>query len=121
MSYDVEFIDEETEEVVQADKPHYIHGGTYAVGGTLALHLNITYNYGEHFRAVLGPKGIRSLYGMPAAEVITALDLAAEVLDDGEGEDPDYWKPTAGNARKALLDLAALARMAPPNAVLRGD
>ena len=38
----------------------------------------------------------------------------------GDDVDPDYWKATDGNAKRALVQLAALAKMR-PDAVWAGD
>lgn len=50
MSYDVELRDALTGKTLQTDIPHFMRGGTYAVGGTHELWLNITFNYGPLFR-----------------------------------------------------------------------
>ena len=117
MSYDIELVDPITKETLQLDEPHQMKGGTYCLGGTRDAHLNVTYNYYPHFRAV-GDAGIRSIYGMTGAESIPVLLKAAEGLADDV--DDDYWKPTEGNAKLALLQLVALARMR-PDGVWQGD
>jgi hypothetical protein len=118
MSYDVRF--EIGGELVVLDERHQFGGGTFAVGGTNEAWLNITYNYGGHFRATLGhDDGIRSLYGKTAAELIPVLERAVAEL--GTERDDDYWAPTKGNAGAALSDLLGIARLAPAEAVLRGD
>jgi len=113
MSYDLEFN-------CELETPHHIKGGTYALGGTPRPELNITYNYGRIFCTFLeDPKGIRSLYGKTAAEVIARLD---EVIPKMQGRpDDDYWAATEGNARQALVNLRDLAKMCPPDAILDGD
>lgn len=45
MSYDIRLTDRVTGETLEATAPHQIRGGTYAVGGTTELWLNVTYNY----------------------------------------------------------------------------
>lgn len=118
MSYDIELIDPVTKEPVKLDEPHHMRGGTYAVGGTTRAHLNVTYNYGAIFRRVLGVDGIRAIYGKTGAESLPILkEAAAQLADD---VDPDYWKATEGNAKRALVQLAALAKMR-PDAVWTGD
>ncbi len=117
MSYDVELIDE-TGDVITVDEKHYIRGGTYQVGGSNELSLNITYNYYPHFRETLGENGIRSIYGKKAIDTIPILAEAAKQLKDDISE--DYWEPTEGNAREALLQLIQLATMA-PDGVWAGD
>ena len=132
MSYDISIKDEDGQ-VLEAEAPHHIRGGTYAVGGTTVLHLNITYNYVEHFCAVLGDEGIRSIYGKKVADTIPTLTAAIQALEGmpepelephcvnaGEAlfgkEEPryepwdpsDYWAPTVANAKRALQDLVSL-------------
>jgi hypothetical protein len=117
MSYDIRLTDTNGDTVVLR-KAHNIVGGIYALGGTREAWLNVTYNYSGHFNRVLDG-GIRSLYGKTAADSILILESAAEKL--GQDEVEDYWQPTEGNARRALLDLATLARLAPPESKWDGD
>ena len=118
MSYDISLLDPMTHLTIELDEPHQMRGGTYMVGGTTLACLNVTYNYARHFRRVLGEKGIRSIYGMTGAESIPVLEDAASKLA-GDVSD-DYWEPTEGNAKRALLQLAALARMR-PDGIWDGD
>lgn len=48
---------------------------------------------------------------MSAVESIAVLDKMIAVL--GDDVDDDYWKPTEGNAKRALLQLKAMAQMRP--------
>lgn len=68
MSYDISLCDPVTHETLEVDDTHFVAGGTRSIGGTKELWLNITYNYGKHFRRddVFGSKGIRSIYGKQA-------------------------------------------------------
>lgn len=117
MSYDICLKDKDGA-VIQLPCAHQQRGGTYAIGGTTEAWLNVTYNYGEILRRVLGEKGIRSIYGMTGKESLAALTLAAcELKDDNEG---DYWKPTEGNVKRALISLATLAMLA-PDGIWSGD
>lgn len=118
MSYDIELVDPITRKTLELDEPHHMRGGTYCVGGTTKAHLNATYNYAKHFYRVLGTGGIRTIYGMTGAESIPILKAAADQL--GDDVDDDYWKGTEGNARRAILQLLALARMR-PDGVWEGD
>lgn len=134
MSYDIELIDPVTEEVLTVDELHQMRGGTYAVGGSNELRLNVTYNYARHFirvfPAVLPTPanewgayeghviGIRTIYGLTGAESIPVLDRAIEMLGDGVHE--NYWEPTEGNAKRALTQLRAMATMR-PDGVWTGD
>ena len=109
MSYDIYLREPGTDKVVEFEEPHQLTGGTYAVGGTTDAWLNVTYNYGDIFRRVLGSGGIRSIYGMTGEKSLTVLQAAIDQL--GDDEDPDYWAATEGNAKKALVGLKALASM----------
>ena len=120
MSYDISLKDPVTKETITIDEPHFMAGGTYQVGGTKELWLNITYNYGQFYRRddVLGPEGIRAIYGMTGAQSIPILEKAAAAL--GDDVNTDYWEATEGNAKKPLLQLLAMARMR-PDGVWDGD
>jgi hypothetical protein len=118
MSYDIELVDPVTKESIELDAPHHMRGGTYAMGGTARAHLNVTYNYCGHFQRCLGSEGIRSIYGKTGAESVPMLEDAAAMLSDET--DPDYWKPAEGNVKRALVQLAALAKMR-PDAIWAGD
>ena len=117
MSYDIYLVDPETNKTITFDEPHYLTGGTYAVGGTVEAWLNITYNYAEHFMS-LGAKGIRAIYGMKASESIPLLKKIIDQLKDDVSD--DYWEPTEGNARQALINLVSLAKLA-PHGIWQGD
>ena len=124
MSYDIELRHPVTGETLQLDEPHHMRGGTYQAGGTTDAHLNVTYNYFEHFLKAFGDsvdgseRGIRKLYGMTGAESIPFLEAGAANL--GDDMDDDYWKPTEGNTKAAIMQLLALARMR-PDGVWHGD
>lgn len=118
MSYDLYLRDPVTNATIHFSEPHDVQGGTYALCGTTEAWLNITYNYSQHFRQVFGPDGIRFLYGLSGAESIPVLQAAIDWLEDDEEE--DYWRATSGNARRALVGLLRLARLA-PHGVWDGD
>ena len=118
MSYDVHLLDPVSKDVIRFDEPHQMGGGTYAVGGLPDAWLNITYNYSPHFYRVLGESGIRVIYGKTGAETIPLLVAAISQLKDDVND--DYWEPTEGNAKQALLQLLAMARMR-PDGVWSGD
>lgn len=118
MSYDIYLVSPVDGEVLELDSPHHMRGGTYALGGTTAAHLNITYNYGKIFRRLFGEEGIRSLYGRAAVETIVELASAIDSLKDDTSE--DYWECTEGNVKAALCQLLALAKMR-PDGVWDGD
>lgn len=98
---------------------HNIKGGTYAVGGTTDPWFNITYNYSPFFYKLWPEKGIRSLYGLMASDVVQELDAKIPLLS-GEPDD-NYWSPTEGNAKAALIGLRALAAACPSDSILNGD
>lgn len=126
MSYDIELLDPITKEVVEINDAHFLRGGTYKLGGSTELSLNITYNYSKFLHQVLQPKstpsefksGIRSLYGMTALEATPILEVAISTLKDDVDE--DYWKPTEGNTKKALNNLLTMCKMR-PDAIINGD
>jgi hypothetical protein len=111
MSYDVYLTDKETGDVLHLDQPHFMRGGIYNVDGTTELYLNITYNYGKTLRAKLDPKGIFALHGLSALQSIPMLDDAILSLENNVIE--DYWQPTEGNVRRALLYLKEMASIRP--------
>ena len=118
MSYDICLREPKTGMVATLDTPHQMRGGTYIHGGTYNAELNVTYNYARHFYATIGEHGIRSIYGMTGADSIPILTKAAMKLEEDYNE--DYWAPTEGNARKALMELVALAKMR-PDCIWGGD
>ena len=118
MSYDISLLDPVSKETIQLDEPHFMRGGTYAVGGTTDLHLNVTYNYGKHFYNVTGDNGIRTIYGMTGAETMPILKKAIEAL--GDDTHHDYWRATEGNAKRALIQLLSMANMR-PDGIWDGD
>ncbi len=118
MSYDIKLCYPDHGEVIELSEPHHMTGGTYQAGGTTRAWLNITYNYGDIFRRVLGEKGIRTVYGMGAADSLPLLEKACEALGDDMGD--SYWDATEGNAKRALQQLMALAKLR-PDGVWQGD
>ena len=119
MSYDIKLCDPITKKVIEFANNHYLTGGTYAIGGTNEAWLNITYNYSPHFyRLIDEEKGIRAIYGMTGAQSIKILNEAVSKL--GDDTCSNYWEPTEGNAKTALLKLIALAEMR-PDGIWDGD
>jgi hypothetical protein len=118
MSYDINLCDPVTMEVLELDTPHQMIGGTYAVGGTTQCSLNITYNYSKIYYNVLGEGGIRSIYGISGADSIPILQGAINKLKNDASN--NYWEPTEGNAKRALLQLIALAKLR-PDGIWKGD
>ena len=144
MSYDIYLVDPITRKTLELDAPHQMRGGTYALGGTTEAHLNVSFDYGVHFWLVfeelpaprpLAPEwmhkmaavdseihytiaGIRTLYGLSGAESLPILDRAMALLKDN-GTD-NYWDATEGNAKRALIQLRALAALR-PDGIWDGD
>ena len=137
MSYDIELVDPITRKVLMLDEPHQMRGGTYPVGGESRCRLNVTYNYYPQFVRVLGEldeprplapdwmredggtvQGIRTIYGLTGAESIPVLDDAISKLGDDVSD--RYWDATDGNAKRALMQLRALATMR-PDGLWEGD
>jgi len=117
MSYDIDLIDPETDEIAKVD--NHTEGGTYAIGGIEQASLNVTYNYSKHFYDHLdAKKGIRWLYGKKAKN--TAMRLRKAVKELGTQPDKDYWLSTPGNAGAALSVLLRWAEKN-PECVWRGD
>ena len=109
MSWDISLLDPITKTELVAETKHNLCGGTYCLGGTNSLWFNITYNYGS----IYSEHGldINGLAGKTAAEVIPHLDKVISELKDDVND--DYWEPTEGNAKKALIDLRALFKIRP--------
>lgn len=117
MSYDIDLCDPVTGKTLRLDSPHQMKGGTYCLGGTTDCSLNITYNYSKHYQT-LGEKGIREIYGISGADSIPLLENTISKLGDDISD--DYWEPTEGNAKRALTQLVALAKMR-PDGIWAGD
>ena len=118
MSYDIDLLDPVTEKTIEFESSHAIVGGTYRLGGSNEASLNITYNYASIFKQYLGDYGIRTIYGMTGADSIPLLETAINALDDDV--DPDYWKATEGNAKRALEGLLRFAKKR-PDGIWDGD
>lgn len=126
MSYDIDLLDPITRNVIEIKDAHFLRGGTYKMGGSTELSLNVTYNYSQFLHQVIQPEstpsedksGIRSIYGMTALEAIPILEAAISKLKDDF--DNDYWKPTEGNTKRALNNLLTMCKMR-PDAIIDGD
>ena len=112
MSYDFRLCDPVSGKTLHTSHNHFICGGTYCIGGTSEMWLNITYNYSRNYRkAFKNSMGIQILAGKTGAESIPLLKNAISNLSDEVNE--DYWTPTEGNAKRALYGLLAFAQMRP--------
>lgn len=116
MSYDVTIVDKSGESIY-VDEPHGLFGGTYSPTSR-ELWLNITFNYGKIFsrKDVFGEGGIKNLIGMTVEEALPIVTKATSVLK--EDYDEDYWTPTEGNVKKALMNLISLMKLAPNDGII---
>lgn len=138
MSYDIRLVDPVKRETLLCEIPHQMKGGTFAIGGTQEMDLNITYNYADwYYRpgvfSIEGRGGIRHIYGLTGAEsipvlkgAIKALEECKEDISDEEREECEeqgatgYWMPTRENAIKRICQLLAFAQMR-PDGIWEGD
>lgn len=118
MSYDIDLVNPVTRQVLVCREKHNAVGGTYVVGGTAKCSLNVTYNYADHYYRVFGEDGIRTIYGMTGKDSSVLLIKAINEL--GTDLSDNYWEPTEGNARWALVDLLGFA-LEFPDGVWQGD
>ena len=126
MAYDINLLDPITKNVIEIKDAHFLRGGTYKVGGSTELSLNMTYNYSEILHKVIQPKstpskdksGIRSLYGITALEATPILEAAISSLKNDVVD--DYWQPTEGNVKQALNNLLTMCKIR-PDAIIDGD
>lgn len=119
MSYDIKLTDPVSRETIVIPYAHSMNGGTYQVGGSCELWLNITYNYGKYYCKVIDEeKGITFIYGKTGLESIPILEQAISKL--GNDTSDNYWEATEGNAKKALIQLLTMAKMR-PDGIWDGD
>lgn len=113
MSYDISLTHPQTYTVLEADVKHFMQGGNYVLGGTQELWLNVTYNYAEIYCRpdIFGHHGIHILDNLTGGESIPILEKTIGKL--GDDVDDDYWEPTEGNAKQALIFLLKMAQMRP--------
>ena len=113
MSWDISLTDRVTGEVLHSDSPHMMRGGTFMLGGTTELWLNITYNYSKIYRrdSVFGKDGIEIIFGKTGLESIPLLEKAINALGDDVSK--NYWEATEGNAKRPLVQLLTMAKMGP--------
>lgn len=120
MSWDFDLCDAVTNKTLKTEEKHEIKGGTYCIGGTNEMTLNITYNYSDIINKKMkeleiGEEDCYSyvyyISGKTGAEVIAPLKRLIASLKDDVGK--DYWTPTEGNAKRALCGLLALSQLRP--------
>lgn len=110
MSYDISLVDPVTKETLEADFVHHITGGSYTIGGTRKLELNVTWNYCKFYYGdkAFGDKGIKSLDGMTGAESIPILKKLFQTL---ETMFPLYtWMLPRETQRKLCADCSHLLK-----------
>lgn len=114
MSYDIWLKDRLTGETLEVNNNHFMTGGTYAVGGTKELWLNITYNYAHYyyeatdgdprfaheevscvyFDGTYGPMeieyGIRGIYGKTGAQSIQMLKDIIQRIEERYKKDGEW-------------------------------
>mgnify|MGYP006978086123 CR=1 FL=1 len=140
MSYDIFLKDPVTNKTLCTKFNHEMTGGTYAIGGTNELWLNITYNYARwYYHAGVfaatkeESKGIRTIYGKSGAESIPILRSAIAALQALEEDISEqdrlacisvgadgYWMPTKENAIRPLYQLLSMAYLR-PDGIWDGD
>lgn len=113
MSWCFDLCDPVTKECLATDAKHFMFGTEVCVGGTNAMTLGVTYNYSSIINKVFESEEGYAYFlnGKSGAETIPYLKNAIEKLKDDV--DDDYWKPTEGNAKRALSQLLAFAQMRP--------
>lgn len=118
MSYDISLKDPVTKETIRIAEPHFMRGGTYAMGGTTELWLNITYNYSHYYYEATdgdprfahdevscyyadgtqGPikteYGIRGIYGKTGLESIPMLEDMIHRITDRYQKDGEWISTT---------------------------
>lgn len=114
MSYDISIICECCQQPLKFETPQQLIGGTVPydpISGRILprqeAETNITFNYYKHFRSTLGEEGVKGIHGKSVVETMPILRFAIQKL--GADESEDYWEPTEGNARKALMTLVQMA------------
>ena len=89
---------------------HDVRGGTYALGGTWSLEVNVTFNYYDAYvKAFCSEEGIKVLNGMKCIEAIPVIVEAMRRL--GNDETDNYWDATEGNAKRALEGVLRIASL----------
>jgi hypothetical protein len=106
------------DQLCYVEVPHNLKGGTYVVGGTRELWMQVTHNYNTFLAEALRDS-LDCLQGKTVKETLPLLETAVQVLSqkyDNPMPSEKYWDATAGNALKALQDLVDLAKLAPLDA-----
>lgn len=123
MSYDISLKDPVTKQTIELNEPHFMRGGTYAIGGTKELWLSITYNYASYYYEATdkdprfahdevscyyadgtkGPieteYGIRGIYGKSGAESIPMLEDMIRRITEKYQKDGEWIETERTKAR----------------------
>lgn len=123
MSYDISLKDPVTKKTIELNEPHFMQGGTYAMGGTKELWINVTYNYGPYYYEATdkdprfahdevscyysdgtkGPMeteyGIRGIYGKTGAESIPMLEDMIRRITEKYQKDGEWIETERTKAR----------------------
>ena len=123
MSYDISLKDPVTKKTIELNEPHFMRGGTYAIGGTKELWINVTYNYGPYYYEATdkdprfahdevscyysdgtkGPieteYGIRGIYGKSGAESIPMLEDMIRRITEKYQKDGEWIETERTKAR----------------------
>lgn len=142
MSYDITLNDRVTGKTLEVENPHFMIGGTYAVGGTNELWLNITYNYSSYYYeatdgdprfardeisayyadGTTGPVetryGIRGIYSKSGADSIPMLKDMIARIEDKYKKDGEWITTTREKTR--FLDPCGVEYTDPCGAILDG-
>ena len=115
MGYSVALVNKKGKTIKAKDK-FLEQGANYVVDGTHFLEFSITYNYALFFKKVF-PKeqGLYWLQGKTIKQTKKKLEKAISLLN-AASESSNYWEATEGNARKALVSLYKMAKLAPKKA-----
>lgn len=104
LSYDISLCARGSDEPLRSPE-RFEEGGTYALGGTSECDLNVTYNYWVMF-------DFHALDGRTGADTVAALREFAERWKH-DAVYKDYWAPTPGNVRSAVVRLLSFAEAHP--------
>lgn len=114
MGYDIKLLDK-NKQIVKSERALYNLGGYFTKDGIYDMECGITYNYSSILKKVFpGTEGIRYLNNKIAESTYSVLDNAIKQLKDDYSD--DYFEPTEGNVKQALLSLYQMA-LRNPNAI----
>ena len=127
MSYDISLVDPVTKEQLHSDVAHDMRGGTYQIGGTTELWLNVTGNYSRYYNEATegdnrfaheeisgynkdftpGPLvtlyGIQGIYGKTGAESIPMIKDMIDRIEQKYKTDNREWV-VSRRERKVYFD-----------------